>query len=188
MAAAEEHSILTLAPEEISRFLMRTRRDRDLERFEVRLDEHLREVLARADDFVPSQAGAILLDDPRAKLQGKDVGRLTVIACFGEGFQLGTRVPADQGGVGTIYQRGQPLKLDDIIGVPVVLGESVCGVLELRGRRIDPHRAPTTTPTSGCATRRATSSCCASSPPTSRRRSRTRSTPSARASWRGATI
>ena len=138
MAAAEEHSILTLAPEEISRFLMRTRRDRDLERFEVRLDEHLREVLARADDFVPSTAGAILLDDPRAKLQGKDVGRLTIIACFGEGFQLGTRVPADQGGVGTIYQRGQPLKLDDIIGVPVVLGESVCGVLELRGRRIDP--------------------------------------------------
>ncbi|MGZ3406694.1 MAG: diguanylate cyclase [Polyangia bacterium] len=139
MAETEEHSILTLAPEEISRFLMRTRRDRDLERFEVRLDEHLREVLARADDFVPSTAGAILLDDPRAKLQGKDVGRLTIIACFGEGFQLGTRVPADQGGVGTIYQRGQPLKLDDIIGVPVVLGESVCGVLELRGRRIDPN-------------------------------------------------
>jgi len=135
----EEHSILTLAPEEISRFLMRTRRDRDLERFEVRLDEHLREVLARADDFVPSQAGAILLDDPRAKLQGKDVGRLTVIACFGEGFHLGSRVPADQGGVGTIYQRGQPLKLDDIIGVPVILGESICGVLELRGRRPDTH-------------------------------------------------
>ena len=139
MAVAEEHSILTLAPEEISRFLMRTRRDRDLERFEVRLDEHLREVLARADDFVPSTAGAILLDDPRAKLQGKDVGRLTVIACFGAGFQLGTRVPADQGGVGTIYQRGQPLKLDDIIGVPVILGESICGVLEMRARRPDPH-------------------------------------------------
>jgi diguanylate cyclase (GGDEF)-like protein len=138
-AEVEAHSILTLAPEEISRFLMRTRRDRDLERFEVRLDEHLREVLARADDFVPSTAGAILLDDPRAKLQGKDVGRLTVIACFGGGFQLGARIPIDQSGVGTIYRRGQPLKLDDIIGVPVVLGQSVCGVLELRGRRIDPN-------------------------------------------------
>jgi diguanylate cyclase (GGDEF)-like protein len=135
----QEHSILTLAPEEISRFLMRTRRDRDPERFEVRLDEHLREVLARADDFVPSTAGAILLDDPRAKLQGKDAGRLTVIACFGEGFQLGARVAADQGGVGTIYQRGQPLKLDDIIGVPVIVGESICGVLELRGRRYNEH-------------------------------------------------
>lgn len=139
MADIQPHTILTLAPEEISRFLMRTRRDRDPERFEVRLDEHLREVLARADDFVPSTAGAILLDDPRAKLRGKEAGRLTVIACFGDGFQLGTRVPADQGGVGTIYHRGQPLKLDDIIGVPVVLGESICGVLELRGRRPDPR-------------------------------------------------
>ena len=50
--------ILTLAPDEISRFLLRTRRDRDGERV-VRLDEHLREVLARADDFVPSTAGSI---------------------------------------------------------------------------------------------------------------------------------
>ena len=127
--------ILTLAPEEISRFLMRTRRDRDLERFEVRLDEHLREVLARANDFVPSTAGAILLDDPRAKLQGRDnPGRLTVIACFGDGFMLGSRVPANLGAVGDVYQQGKPLKLDDIIGVPVILGESICGVLELRGR------------------------------------------------------
>ena len=133
-----EQEILTLAPEEISRFLMRTRRERDLERFEVRLDEHLREVLARANDFVPSTAGAILLDDPRAKLQGRDPGRLTVIACFGDGFMLGSRVPANQGAVGTVYQRGQPLKLDDIIGVPVILGESICGVLELRGRRAGP--------------------------------------------------
>src|SRR4029077_14176150 len=27
----------------------------------------------------------------------------------------------------------------DIIGVPVILGESICGVLELRGRRADMH-------------------------------------------------
>src|SRR6185295_2151775 len=63
--AGRQPQIRTLAPEEISRFLMRTRRDRDPERYEVRLDEHLREVLARADDFVPSDEGAILLDDPR---------------------------------------------------------------------------------------------------------------------------
>jgi diguanylate cyclase (GGDEF)-like protein len=130
--------ILTLAPEEISRFLMRTRRDRDLERFEIRLDEHLREVLARADDFVPSEGGAILLDDPRAKLAGaQQVGRLTVIACFGAAnpHTLGARVPSDQGVIGTIYTRGQPLHADGVVGVPVVLGESICGVLELRGRR-----------------------------------------------------
>ena len=99
--------IRTLAPEEISRFLMRTRRDRDPERYEVRLDEHLREVLARADDFVPSEVGAIFLDDPRAKLTGGHA-RLTVIASFGPAQPLGTRVQADQGLVGRIYQRGTP--------------------------------------------------------------------------------
>jgi diguanylate cyclase (GGDEF)-like protein len=129
-------AILTLAPEEISRFLLRTRRDRDQERFEVRIDEQLREVLQRADDFVPSDAGAILLDDPRAKWALGHPGRLTVIASFGQGgHTLGQRVPADQGLVGSIYQRGTPLVAEGVVGVPVVLGESICGVLELRGRR-----------------------------------------------------
>jgi diguanylate cyclase (GGDEF)-like protein len=130
-------SILTLAPEEISRFLMRTRRDRDPERFEVRLDEHLREVLARADDFVPSESGAILLDDPRAKLQGGPAARLTVIACFGDspGHTLGARLQSNQGIVGQVYSRGQPLARTEAVVVPVVLGESICGVLELRGSR-----------------------------------------------------
>jgi diguanylate cyclase (GGDEF)-like protein len=127
-------AIRTLGPEEISRFLMRTRRDRDPERYEVRLDEHLREVLARANDFVPSEAGAILLDDPRAKLAGGHA-RLTVIASFGPAKALGTRVPADEGLIGKIYQRGLPLVADGVVGVPVVLGESICGVLELRARR-----------------------------------------------------
>jgi diguanylate cyclase (GGDEF)-like protein len=135
--AKPQAAILTLAPEEISRFLMRTRRDRDPERFDIRLDEHFREVLARADDFVPSDAGCILLDDPRAKMAGGQAGRLTVIACFGRAgdHALGTRVQADEGLVGRIYQRGQPLVADGVVGVPVVLGESICGVLELRGRR-----------------------------------------------------
>jgi diguanylate cyclase (GGDEF)-like protein len=130
--------ILTLAPEEISRYLMRTRRDRDPEQYEVRLDEHLREVLARACDFVPSDAGAILLDDPRAKLAGEAAGRLTVIACFGAStpHRLGARIPADHRElVGRIYERGVPLVEEGAVGVPVVLGESICGVLELRGRR-----------------------------------------------------
>jgi diguanylate cyclase (GGDEF)-like protein len=132
----DDRSITTLAPEEISRFLMRTRRDRDPERFEVRLDEHLREVLARANDFVPSDAGAILLDDPRTKLAGgAQAGRLTVIACFGKQtpHTLGARVPASEGTLGTVYARGKPLIGDGMVGVPVVLGESICGVLELRG-------------------------------------------------------
>jgi diguanylate cyclase (GGDEF)-like protein len=127
--------IVTLAPEEISRFLMRTRRDRDPERFEIHIDEHLREVLRRANDFVPSEAGAILLDDPRAKLSGAgSLGRLTVIGCFGQ-KRLGDRVPADEGIVGTVYVLGKPLSHEGVVAAPVVLGESICGVLELRGNR-----------------------------------------------------
>ena len=74
--------ILTLSPEEISRFLMRTRRDQDPERLEVRLDEHLREILERANDFVPSRR-APSCSTIRAPSWRADVGRLTVIACFG---------------------------------------------------------------------------------------------------------
>src|SRR5262245_44930269 len=99
-------SILTLAPEEIQRFLMRTRRDPNFEHWEIRLDAQLRDVLLRANDFVPSEAGSILLDDPRAKFAQTGAGRLTFIACFGEGSRriLGSRIPADRGIAGHVYR------------------------------------------------------------------------------------
>src|SRR5690242_16140534 len=151
-------SILTLAPEEIQRFLMRTRRDRDAEHWEIRLDAQLRDILARANDFVPSEAGSILLDDPRAKLAALAPGRLTFIACFGSGASkiLGTRIPADRGIAGRVYQLGMPYisdqapsdpffageidsmtgyQTDTVLAVPVIVGESICGVLELLNRR-----------------------------------------------------
>src|SRR4029077_17775488 len=118
-------AILTLAPEEIQRFLMRTRRERDTEHWEIQLDTQLREILARANDFVPSEAGSILLDDPRAKLTAGPA-RLTFIACFGEGSAriLGTRVPADRGIAGRIYQLGLPYISDSAAGDPFFADES----------------------------------------------------------------
>src|SRR5208283_911122 len=77
--------ILTLSPEEIARFFLRARRDQDTERWDVRLDAALREILERANDFVPSESGGILLDDPRAKLAGIRTPRLTFIATYGPG-------------------------------------------------------------------------------------------------------
>jgi hypothetical protein len=152
----KDRAILTLAPEEIQRFLLRTRRDRDTEHWGVRLDAQLRDILARANDFVPSEAGSILLDDPRAKIVAGPV-RLTFIACFGEGAAriLGTRIPADRGIAGRIYSLGMPYvsdaaaddpffassvdalsgyKTSTVLGVPVIVGESICGVLELINR------------------------------------------------------
>ena len=149
--------ILTLSPEEISRFFVRARRgDQDTMRWDVRLDGALREILERANEFVPSESGGILLDDPRAKLAGAPAPRLTFIAAFGPGREsmLGVRVPSDRGFAGQIYRSGQPLQTDHVeaddpirgvapqgssirtlVGVPVIVGESICGVLALSNRR-----------------------------------------------------
>ena len=181
--------IFTLSPEEIARFFVRARRDQDTEHWDVRLDGTLREILERANDFVPSEMGGILLDDPRAKLAGAPAPRLTYIAAFGpgNGSVVGKRLPSDRGFSGRVYTTGRPKQTDKLepddplltlsaelgairsmVAVPIVVGESICGILQLGNRR------------SGTPTRRATRSCCGSSRRTCRRRSRTRSTPSAR--------
>src|SRR6476619_7297666 len=101
--------IFTLSPEEIARFFVRVRRDQDTEHWDVRLDATLREILERANDFVPSEAGGILLDDPRAKLAGAPAPRLTYIAAFGPGVEhvVGKRIPSDRGFAGKIYSSGR---------------------------------------------------------------------------------
>jgi diguanylate cyclase (GGDEF)-like protein len=149
--------IVTLSPEEIARFFVRARRDQDTEHWDVRLDAALREILERANDFVPSESGGILLDDPRAKLAGAPAPRLTFIASFGPGSQqsIGRRIPSDRGFAGRVYSTGRPaqtdhLEADDpvlemateatpirsVIGVPIVVGESICGILMLTNRRV----------------------------------------------------
>jgi len=100
-----------------------------------------------------------LLDDPRAKLAGSPAPRLTFIAAYGPDalLRLGQRVPSDRGFAGAVYRQGQPLvthNLDrddplrlpildqesltrtvSVLGVPVIVGESICGVLALMNRR-----------------------------------------------------
>ena len=148
--------IFTLSPEEIARFFVRVRRDQDTEHWDVRLDATLREILERANDFVPSEAGGILLDDPRAKLAGSPAPRLTYIAAFGSGVEtvVGRRIPSDRGFAGRVYSTGRPAQTDhlepddpmhgitpdtgpirSLVAVPIVVGESICGVLQLANRR-----------------------------------------------------
>ena len=62
--------IWTLAPGEVSRFFLRSRPASEDTRWDVKLDAALREILLRANEFVPSEIGGILLDDPRAKSAG----------------------------------------------------------------------------------------------------------------------
>ena len=149
--------IFTLSPEEIARFFVRARRDQDTEHWDVRLDAALREILERANDFVPSESGGILLDDPRAKLAGSPAPRLTYIAAFGPGVEnvVGKRIPSDRGIAGKVYKTGRPgpdrpprapttrcwtsprksARCVRWSRVPIVVGESICGVLQLANRR-----------------------------------------------------
>jgi diguanylate cyclase (GGDEF)-like protein len=154
--------IVTLSPEEIARFFVRARRDQDTEHWDVRLDAALREILERANDFVPSESGGILLDDPRAKLAGSPAPRLTFIASFGPGSQqsIGRRIPSDRGFAGRVYGGGRPAQTDhldaddpiletapenplrSVVGVPIVVGESICGMLVLANRRMGGPYSP----------------------------------------------
>src|SRR3954447_17831365 len=142
--------MMTLTAAELASFFRRARRDQDTEHFDVRLDAALREILERANDFVPSEAGGILLDDPRAKLAGAPAPRLTFIASFGPGAQqsIGRRIASDRGFAGRVYSTGRPAQTDhlepddpvletaatestplrSVVGVPIVVGESICGI------------------------------------------------------------
>ncbi len=150
--------ITTLDPAEIYRFLGRQRREKSVERLEIHLDTFLKEILAKANEFVPSEAGSILLDDPRTKMGTIERSRLTFIAVFG-GYSknlLGRSIPASKGVAGHVYSTGTPYiardaqkdahfypLMDDesgyatrsMIAVPVIVGESICGVLELLNRK-----------------------------------------------------
>lgn len=150
--------IVTLPNAQISRFLVRHRRGETLERFQPQLDTFLREILAKADEFVPSESGAILLDDPRAKMFDQTSNQLTVIAAFGEWAErmLGQRLSIEKGLAGRVYSSGEATRcmveeeerayyteldahvgtnVHSLLGVPVLLGSSICGVLLLVNRQ-----------------------------------------------------
>lgn len=137
---------------------MRHRRGETLERFHPHLDSFLREILAMANEFVPAEAGAILLDDPRAKLFDQSAHQLTVIAAFGDRATglLGRQLPTERGFPGRVYATGRAARGDateedraffsgmdsctesqlrSLLGVPVVLGSATCGVLLLANRQ-----------------------------------------------------
>ncbi len=145
-----------LDPLRLERFLER-RRAHPTFPLELSLAENLMEVLRRANSFVPSAAGSILLDNPAEKQPDRHRNLLTFIATFGgksEGL-LGTTIPADRGIAGRVYLTGETYTTSDapadrffysevdqrtsyhthsVIGIPVRIEHDVCGVLELINR------------------------------------------------------
>ncbi len=118
----------------------------------------LREILLKANEFVPSDSGSILLDDPLLKWGEGHKGQLYFMACFGAGASglAGTHLPDDVGIVGTTYRNGTPylskdISKDDkfydeidkqteyesksILAVPIKIDDAIVGVIELINRK-----------------------------------------------------
>jgi diguanylate cyclase (GGDEF)-like protein len=142
---------------ELERFLERHKAGFSL-RSEINLDVLLRQILQKAYEFVPSESGSILLDDPFSKVVSRRENELVFIAAFGSAGRdlIGRRLSAQHGIVGQVYQNGTPYvsadvegdsffsrEIDDTVGhksqsivcVPIYIGKHVCGVLELINRQ-----------------------------------------------------
>lgn len=141
---------------QLVRFLER-RRANPMFPLELSLAENLAEVLRRANGFVPSAAGSILLDDPHAKQEDRRKNQLTFIAAFGDKSEglVGRVIAGDQGIAGRVYMTGETYitshapndrffyrrmdeetryQTDSLIAVPIRIEQEVCGVLELINR------------------------------------------------------
>lgn len=125
---------------------------------EMNLSEVLVAILRKANEFVPSEAGSILLDNPKKKLPDRHRNSLTFIATFGDQADrlVGQTVAADQGVGGHVYITGKSYRTVDLqedeffdrdfadahdyrpsslVAIPIRIEQEVCGVLELINRR-----------------------------------------------------
>jgi diguanylate cyclase (GGDEF)-like protein len=149
--------IYTLKPGQIIKFLDRKKK-MGTEIHDVKFDELFEAILTKANEFVPSEAGSVLLDDPQLKRGSKDKKDLAFIACFGPRAKIlvGQTVPANLGFSGKTYISGIPIKSNkvreekiffdgvdsqvkyetrSILSVPILIEKAVCGVLELVNKK-----------------------------------------------------
>src|SRR5687767_14967766 len=94
---------------QLERFLERHKAGLSL-KDNVDLDLVLRQILQRANEFVPAESGSILLDDPYRKVASRKDNEIVFIAAFGEASRdlIGKRLSSQHGIVGHVYQTGQP--------------------------------------------------------------------------------
>ncbi len=149
--------VVSLDPPALERFLGRQRARPPHLPLELSLSENLIEVLRKANQFVPSEAGSILLDDPLDKRSDRAKNRLTFLAVFGEKASslIGQSRPAGRGIGGYVYRSGNAYMTSNaeedqffdasvdaetryqtrsMVAIPIRIGTEVCGVLELINR------------------------------------------------------
>jgi diguanylate cyclase (GGDEF)-like protein len=143
----------SLSAADLSRFVQRTKASSALPR-EPDVPLLFRQILQKAGELVPSESGAILLDEPFSKGVPPDGRRLHVVAAFGPAAAelLGQSIPAARGVAGEVYCTGtarlassgqQAAAFNDdgggvtscpvrsILAAPIVIGGSVCGAIQL---------------------------------------------------------
>jgi diguanylate cyclase (GGDEF)-like protein len=146
----------SLGASELERFLERQKASAAVPG-QVDFGAQLREILEKAAELVPSESGSILLDDPREKRPDRELNELCFVACFGSASAglPGRRIGAAEGIVGRVYRTGSPHLSQDvsrdasfstdvdrdtghhtrtIVAVPISIGRTVCGVIELVNR------------------------------------------------------
>ena len=113
------------------------------------LNRIFRELLRRAIDFLPSDAGTIYLDDPLNTTDGAIRGSLVVIASFGPKTEdlIEERFDTHMGIIGEVYRTGLPYSCSDPLADPIfrsgpglrigfAINSVVCAPLEVDGRTI----------------------------------------------------
>jgi diguanylate cyclase (GGDEF)-like protein len=148
-----------LSPEELSPILDR-KRNPGVSKYipNIPLKALLINILEKANDFVPSEAGSILLDDPLQKRGASDLQELVFVCCFGPtaGRIVGDRIPADSGIAGNVYRTGVSImtnnsyecpdfsdrydrklgyRTQSVLCVAIRIGNSICGVIELLNKQ-----------------------------------------------------
>ena len=86
--------VFSLDPHALEQFLERRRASLPNFEPEMSLADNLVEVLRKANEFVPSEAGSILLDNPRIKQVDRSRNRLTFLAAFGDKATAARRADA----------------------------------------------------------------------------------------------
>src|SRR5881296_251896 len=97
----------SLEAPQLERFLERQKSGMSL-KSDIDLDLVLRQILQKANEFVPSESGSILLDDPFRKVAARRENELVFIASFGDAGRdlVGQSLSARFGIVGQVYQTG----------------------------------------------------------------------------------
>jgi diguanylate cyclase (GGDEF)-like protein len=143
-----------LPPDSMGRFFQRSKASSSLPE-EPDLSRLLAQILEKAGELVPSESGALLLDDPLMKGPDPLRNRLHVVSAFGPAAarRVGSAIPATRGVVGHVYTTGaahlstdtradgivpdaaEGVEARSIIAAPVRIGGAVCGAIELSNRR-----------------------------------------------------